>query len=165
MPVIQNFSMYAYNLHAELPFFHLHDAEFNSLFKCDYRCVDYNICLCNLLSNPDKSDESDPDHMLGNISSDYYTSEKVDKTLQTSGPGSLTFTTSLQYKKPFKNLNVLSDIIYSLLVKPDILAITETKLNSNTVTNVNIPGYNFYHVDSDGSRWSWYLCLQKFKSN
>ena len=48
MPVIQNASMYAHNLHAELPFFHLNDAEFNSLFKCDYRCVDSNIDLCNL---------------------------------------------------------------------------------------------------------------------
>ena len=30
-------------------------------------------------------------------------------------------------------------MIYSLSAKPDILAITETKLNSNTVTNINIP--------------------------
>ena len=32
--------------------------------------------------------------------------------------------------------------------RPDILSITETKLNSNTITNVDLPNYNFYHTDS-----------------
>ena len=27
-------------------------------------------------------------------------------------------------------------------------AMTETKLNNNTVTNIDLPGYKFYHVDS-----------------
>ena len=115
--------MYAHNLHAELPFFNLNDAEFNILFNCDYRCVDSNIDLCNILSNPDKSDESDPDHMPGNISSDYYSSEKVDRILKSSGPGSLSLFHCNIRSLP-KYLNVLSDMIYSLSVKPDILAIT-----------------------------------------
>ena len=41
-------------------------------------------------------------------------------------------------------------MMYSLSEKPDIVAITETKLNNNTVTNIDIhvSGYKFYHVDS-----------------
>ena len=38
--------------------------------------MDSNTDLCNLLSNPDKWDESDPDHILDNISSDYYCQAK-----------------------------------------------------------------------------------------
>ncbi len=82
MSVIQKSSVIAHNLHTELPFYNLNNAEFNSLFNYDYRCVDSNIDLRNQLSNPDKLDESHPDHMLDNISSDYYPSGKVD----TSGP-------------------------------------------------------------------------------
>ncbi len=47
-----------------------------------------------------------------------------------------------------KNLTLLNDMIYTLSSKPDVLAVTETKLNENTVSNVDISGYNFYHVDS-----------------
>ena len=47
-----------------------------------------------------------------------------------------------------KNIDVLNDIIYSVSYKPaDILTVTETRLNDNTITNVDIHGYNFYHTD------------------
>ena len=39
-------------------------------------------------------------------------------------------------------------MIHSVSPKSDVLAITETKLNENSVTNVDISGYNFYHDDS-----------------
>ncbi len=119
MSVIQKFSVNAHNLHTELPFFNLNNAEFNSLFNCDYRCVNSNIDLRNLLSNPDKLDESDPDHMLDNISSDYYPSEKVNTIFKTSGPRSLSLF-HCNIRSLSRNLNVLSDITYSLSVKPDI---------------------------------------------
>ena len=38
-------------------------------------------------------------------------------------------------------------MIYTLSSKRDVLAVTETKLNEKTVSNVDILGYNFYHVD------------------
>ena len=38
--------------------------------------------------------------------------------------------------------------MYSLSEKPDIVAITEAKLSNNTVTNIDMSGYKFYHVDS-----------------
>ena len=31
----------------------------------------------------------------------------------------------------------------------DIIALTETRLNTNTVANIDIQGYDFYHNDSD----------------
>ncbi len=37
---------------------------------------------------------------------------------------------------------------YTISKKLDVIAITETCLNNNSVVNVDIPGYNFFHVDS-----------------
>ena len=47
-----------------------------------------------------------------------------------------------------KSHTLLTDLIYSIQVKPDILAFSETKLNENNVVNVDITGYNFFHTDS-----------------
>ena len=47
-----------------------------------------------------------------------------------------------------KNLNLLEELLYSIDTKVDILGITETKLSENSVSNVNISGYNLFHTDS-----------------
>ena len=47
-----------------------------------------------------------------------------------------------------KNLSLLSEFLYSANCKPDILAITETRLSTWTVTNVDIPNYDFLHINS-----------------
>ena len=47
-----------------------------------------------------------------------------------------------------KNLNLLEELLYSLDSKLDILGITETKLGEKSISNVNIKGYNFFHMDS-----------------
>lgn len=47
-----------------------------------------------------------------------------------------------------KNLNLLEELLYSIDTKVDILGITETKLGENSVSNVNINGYNLFHTDS-----------------
>lgn len=45
-----------------------------------------------------------------------------------------------------KNLNLLEELLYSIDTKVDILGITETKLGENSVSNVNINGYNLFHT-------------------
>jgi exonuclease III len=47
-----------------------------------------------------------------------------------------------------KNLNILEDILYSLEYTPNILGITETKLNEESCSNVDIKNYNFFHTNS-----------------
>ena len=68
--------------------------------------MDSNIDLYKLLPNPDKLDESDPDHMLDNICSDYYQSEKVDRILKIKGPKLLSLLHCNIRSLP-KNLNLL----------------------------------------------------------
>ena len=46
---------------------------------------------------------------------------------------------------------ILHDILASFKRKPDIIAVTETRLNDNTVCNVDITGYNFFNVNSPTS--------------
>ena len=47
-----------------------------------------------------------------------------------------------------KNLFLLHDILISVKSLPDIIAISETKLNDTTSANLHIPGYLFIRTDS-----------------
>ena len=61
-----------------------------------------------------------------------------------------------------KNLSPLSEFLYSANRKPDILAITETRLSTRTVTNVDIPNYDLFHTNSPTQAGgSGFICLQK----
>ena len=42
----------------------------------------------------------------------------------------------------------MEDSFYSLLKRPEILVVTETKLNVNSVCNVNLLNFELYHTDS-----------------
>ena len=37
-------------------------------------------------------------------------------------------------------------MLYSLDSRPDIVAITETRLSFNSISNLDIPNYNFFHA-------------------
>ena len=48
-----------------------------------------------------------------------------------------------------KNQTLLSDLINILSSRPDIIGIAKTKLNENSVDNIDLLGYNFYQTDSN----------------
>ena len=66
-----------------------------------------------------------------------------------------------------KNLSLLHDILYCLDSRPNIIAISETRLNENSDSNIELSHYYFFHHDSPTycSRWSRTLCLKKLKIN
>lgn len=103
--------------------------------------------LYNILPNPDKLDENDPDNMLSNLMSDYYSLGGINNMLDAAGSKSLSVFHCNVRSLPI-NLTTLHDMIQSFSSPLDILAVTETKLNENTVNNVEISGYSFYYVDS-----------------
>ena len=39
-------------------------------------------------------------------------------------------------------------MLYFLDSKPGVIAITETRLSSNSISTLDIPNYNFFHTDS-----------------
>ena len=58
-----------------------------------------------------------------------------------------------------KNKDKVEEFFNGMSRIPDAIAISETKLNANSVTNVNIPNYTFLRKDSStnaGGGWSLY---------
>ena len=47
-----------------------------------------------------------------------------------------------------KNINLIEELLYSINNKPDVIAISETKLNENNENSIFLRGYNFVHVNS-----------------
>ena len=63
------------NLAEIFPFYN--QKVFNYLFNISTESLEHNMDLYNLLPNPDKADEIDSDLMLTNITSKYYTIDKI----------------------------------------------------------------------------------------
>ena len=132
-----------------LPFYNLNDQEFNLVNGI--RSVQFSQLMdtdmFNLISNPDKSDEIDPDLMLTIPTSNYYSISQINNSIAKAGPKAISMFHCNVRSLP-KNLVLLEDFLYSLDKRPEILAITETRLNENSVCNVDLLNYDFYHTDS-----------------
>ena len=138
----------------QLPFFNLSDQEFcNLIGSCtpslSERLAD-NIDLLNVLANPDKHDERDSDFMLIPPCSEYYEISKLNKLLDSSYISRNCFSTfHCNIRSLPKNLLILEDWLYSLKKSPDVLVISETKLSSKSIINMDILQYHFFHSDSE----------------
>ena len=79
--------------------------------------------------------------------SNYYSISQINNAIAKAGPKAISMfhcnMRSLQ-----KNLALLEDFIYSLDKRPEILAITETRLNANSVCNVDLLNYELYYTYS-----------------
>ena len=82
-----------------------------------------------MLPNPDKSDDADPDHILINPQSDYYDISSLNKVLSKSGAKSFSFL-HCNIRSLSKNIGLLEDMLYSLSGQPDVLGVSETRLNA-----------------------------------
>lgn len=133
-----------------LPFFSLSDRDFNHLIgNWSVPNLNETVDLFDMFPNPDKCDESDPDLMFASPCSDYYSINDLNKLIRKSGPNLFIFhcnTRSLS-----KNFDTLEEILNSLDSKPDILGITETKLNEFSITNLDLSNYNLFRTDSKTS--------------
>ena len=47
-----------------------------------------------------------------------------------------------------KNHDKLEELLNELETRPELISISETKLSSRNVSNINIAGYDFFHIDS-----------------
>ena len=47
-----------------------------------------------------------------------------------------------------KNVDKLEEFLNEMIRLPDVIAISEAKLNSNSYSNISISNYNFFHCDS-----------------
>ena len=85
--------------------------------------------------------------MFINPQSEYYTVSKLNNIFNTTqGKGISIFYCNI--RSLTKNLTLSNDVLCSLDSRPDIAAITETTLSSNSISNLDIPKYNVFHTDS-----------------
>ena len=47
-----------------------------------------------------------------------------------------------------KNKNLIEEFITEIKYSPEVIGMSETKINSKTCPNLNIPGFVFFHNDS-----------------
>ena len=131
-----------------LPFYDLDDREFifvNSIsFIKSHEVMESDFY--NLLPNPDKNDEADPDLMFINPQSDYYSISKMNILTNRQGKGISLFHCNI--RSLTKNLDLLNDMLYSLDSGLDVIAISETRLNPNSISNTGLLSCNLFHVDS-----------------
>ena len=132
-----------------LPFHDLDDREFHILDGSCHLQIDNlkDLDLYNLLPNPDKSDDADPDHILINPQSDYYDISSLNKVLSKSGAKSFSFL-HCNIRSLSKNIGLLEDMLYSFSEQPDVLGVSETRLNANTTFDTELINYNIYQADS-----------------
>ena len=83
--------------------------------------------LFDIITSPDKFDEYDPDHILPLPSSDYYSVSEMNSTFGKAGSNALTLFHCNIRSLP-KNLSLFHDILYCLESRPNIIAISETRL-------------------------------------
>ena len=129
-----------------LPFYDLTDRKFHVMVGSwpDRR---HDLDLYDLLPNPGKFDECDPDFMLNPPCSEYYSVRSFNKMLVNSDAKSFSVL-HCNIRSLSKNLNILEELLRSLDSKLDVLGFAETKLGEKSIYNVNIKGYNFFHTDS-----------------
>ena len=144
-----------------IPFSHLEDHEFQ--FVIGYWSIDpskLKTDLFDLITNPDKFDECDPDHILPQPSSDYYSVSEMTSTFGKAGSNALTLFHCNIRSLP-KNLSLLHDILYCLDSRPNIIAISETRLKLmrtqfQTLNSLITISFTMTHL---------LLCLKKLKIN
>ena len=85
--------------------------------------------------------------MLTSPMSNYYSIDKINHVFENVGSKALSLF-HCNIRSISKNLNLLNEMRYLISKKLDVIAITETRLNKNSVINVDMLGYNFFHVDS-----------------
>ena len=94
----------------------------------------HDLDLYDLLPNPNKFDECDPDLMLNTPCSEYYSVRSFNKMLVNSDAKSFSIL-HCNIRSLSKNLNLLEELLCSLDSKLDILGITETKLGEKSISN------------------------------
>ena len=153
----------------EIPFSSISNKEFKNLNVnniCTHSCDICNInnCYCKsifpfsqisntelfMINNSVSKNEFNYNIQTGPIvmGSQYSSTEDFESLLNNDFKGSLSFL-HINIRSLNKNKSQLEELMSSYNIIPDIIGISETKINKKTNTNfLSITGYNFHSVDS-----------------
>ena len=90
------------------------------------------VDLYKIHPNPDNFDESDPDLMLSTPSSEYYSITDANNLLADVDNDSI-FLFHCNIRSLAKNFELLHDLLCCFDNVPDVIALTETRINCNSL--------------------------------
>ena len=85
--------------------------------------------------------------MLSTPSSEYYSITDANNLLADVDNDSI-FLFHCNIRSLAKNFELLHDLLYCFDNIPDVIAVTETRINCNSSANIDLPNYKFYSTDS-----------------
>ena len=101
----------------------------------------------DILESPDKNDPSEYLYET-RFESKYFSIKKSGKLFNEAAKQigfSLLHCNTLSLGK---NVSLLHDILLTVETRPDVMAISETKINENSFVNINLPRCNFVNTNS-----------------
>ena len=101
----------------------------------------------DILESPDKNDPSE--YLLETrLESKYSSLRKSGKFFKDAAKQKGFSLLHCNTRSLGKNVSLLHDILLTVETRPDVIAISETKINENSYANINLPGYNFVNTNS-----------------
>ena len=85
--------------------------------------------------------------MLSTPSSEYYSITDANNLLADVDNDSI-FLFHCNIRSLAKYFKLLHDLLYCVDNIPDVIAVTETRINCNSSANIDLPNYKFYNTDS-----------------
>ena len=116
---------------ALLPFFSISDLKYNIL---NTGINDHHSIQCNNYAETSARDD------------EYFSPKKLRNLMRKQNNSSLMI--HFNTRSLAKNKNLIEEFITEIKYSPEIIGISETKINSNTCLNLNIPNFDFFHNDS-----------------
>lgn len=141
---------------SELPFHDLDSNEFlkatgSWVYDCSSRLLDAKDLFRDVIESPERDIDSHENAHDTFIESKYCTIKQTgvffEKVNKQNGFSIL----HCNMRSLSKNVSLLQDILLTTKETPDIIAISETKLNENSRHNITLPGYVFLHTNSQTS--------------
>lgn len=100
----------------------------------------------DILESPDKNDPSK--YMHETRSESKYSSIRKCKLFKNAAKQKGFSLLHCNMRSLGKNVSLLHDILLTVETLPDVIVISETKINQNSCANINLSGYNFVNTNS-----------------
>ena len=78
----------------------------------------------------------------------YFSPTQLSNLTYEKSKNDFSFMIHLNTRSVPKNHDKLEELLNELETRPELISISETKLSSRNVSNINIAGYDFFHIDS-----------------
>ena len=136
----------------QFPFHDLNDSELSRttgswVYRSSDRLKGKLDMYRDILESPDKNDPSEYMHETC-FESNYYSIKKSGILFKNAAKQKGFSLLHCNTRSLGKNVSLLHDILLTVETRPDIIAISETKINENSYANINLPGYNFVNTNS-----------------